>query len=101
MTCREQAERIASQRGVALESGGGFASLWPLVEHVGDEGAVFIIKLDGERDASAEPRYTLLLSGEHVGRLIRRDTSELEEGIAEMICEYASRCWGITMLGEF
>lgn len=99
MDNREQANRIAALRGVALPLGqSGFSSLWPLVEMMGDEGSVFIIKLDGERDGSNDDRYTLLLSGEHLGRQIRRDVKDLEDGLSQMICEYASRCWGIPLL---
>lgn len=98
MNSREQANRIAALKSVTLPKHEGFTSLWPLVEKIGDEGGVFIVKLDGERDGSNDDRYTLLLSGKSVGRQIRRDVTDLEDGIAQVICEYASRCWNIPFL---
>lgn len=98
MNTREQANRIAALKGVVLPEHEGFTSLWPLLEKIGDEGGVVIIKLDGERDGSNDDRYTLLLSGKHVGRQIRRDVADLEDGVSQLICEYASRCWDIPFL---
>ncbi|MFE6796498.1 hypothetical protein [Paenibacillus chitinolyticus] len=72
---------------------GGVDYFLPFFEKMKSDSSVLIIKLDGERK---ENMYTVLVSGTLLGDegSIRVDTSNLTEGVAYVIIEYAKRVWG-------
>jgi len=84
--------------GVEIPAGwSGCDPVWPLVERTRAEGAVFLLKLDGERtEPDDNGPYTVMVSG---GLLkeddwIRGDFHSLEAGLASVLLGYAERCWG-------
>jgi hypothetical protein len=60
-------------------------------------GAIVIIKLDGERSGPEDAGpYTLVISGAPLGgTTVRLDCAVLEEGLEQVICEYARRVWSL------
>lgn len=73
----------------------GCDSVWPLLERMREEGAVVLVKLDGERTQPGDNGpYTVLASGKPLGGdFIRIDAASLEDGLAHVILEYARKCW--------
>ena len=73
----------------------GVDAVLPLLDRMREDGAVVIIKLDGERAGRKNSgQYTMLVSGKPLnGDLVRADTVTLEEGLARVIVEYARKCW--------
>lgn len=77
------------------------ASVWPLLEQVREDGAVLLLKLDGER--SQNP-YTVVLSG---GRLppendvLRIDSSSMERAVAFALGNYGLHAWNLSQLENF
>ncbi|WP_103998209.1 hypothetical protein [Paenibacillus sp. UNC499MF] len=71
---------------------GGIDYFLSLFEKIKSDSSMIIIKLDGERE---ENTYTVLVSGSLLGseESIRIDTSNLLEGAAYIILEYAKRVW--------
>ncbi|MFT3775586.1 MAG: hypothetical protein QM820_60330 [Minicystis sp.] len=90
--------RVAERAGVAPipESWAGIDVLLPLFEKMKDEGAVVVIKLDGQRvNPGDNGPYTVVVSGGRLGGdFARLDADSLEEAAAKVIIEYASRGWG-------
>lgn len=63
----------------------------PLLERIQRDGASFFIKLDGEREESV---YTMMIEGGPLKDVfIRHDTDDIEEGINQVISEYANQMW--------
>ncbi len=62
----------------------------PLIERMREEGAVIIIKFDGERTAPGDNGpYTFVAAGGSLGdQTIRIDTASIETGLAHIICGY-------------
>lgn len=75
----------------------GVDAVWSLLEKMRGEGAIVIVKLDGERRAPDDTGpYTVLASGAPLGGdAIRIDARTIEEALIYLICRYASRVWGI------
>ncbi len=77
------------------------ASVWPLLEQVREDGAVLLLKLDGQR--SRNP-CTAVLSG---GRLppendvIHVDSSSMERAVAFVLGNYGLRAWNLSQLENF
>ncbi len=73
----------------------GCDAVWEVVEAMAAEGAIVLIKIDGQRQGPGDSgRYTILVSGGPLGEdFFRRDTPVLEDGIALAIVYYAERCW--------
>jgi hypothetical protein len=71
----------------------GCDAVWPALEAMADEGAVVVVKLDGERTGRSG-RYSVVVSGGRLGEdYFRQDTAVLEDGLARAILHYAERCW--------
>ena len=74
----------------------GCDPVWGALERMRDDGAVVLVKLDGERAGEGDNGpYTVAISG---GRLeaddfFRIDTFVLEEALAHGIIHYARKCW--------
>ena len=67
----------------------------PFLKKIQMEGAVIVIKFDGERKEDEDPVfYTIIISG---SRLIsgpcRVDSRTLEEGLTQIIIDYAKKYW--------
>lgn len=73
----------------------GCDAVWSAFETMAKEGAVVLIKIDGERKQPGDNgRYTVLVSGGPLGDdYFRKDTHTLEEGLSEAILYYAGKCW--------
>lgn len=68
-------------------------SVWPILERMRSEGAVVVVKLDGER---TQKPYTVLVSGEGLqGDWIRRDSDSLNTALSGVVIEYAERVWSL------
>ena len=66
----------------------------PLLERMRADGAVVLVKLDGERVGADAELYTVLVSGPPLhGDFIRADSASLEHALARVIVAYARRCW--------
>jgi hypothetical protein len=74
----------------------GVDPMLPLLERIRQEGAVVVIKLDGERRATDDNGpYTVIVSGAPLaGSYLRAEMHSLEESLAKVVFEYAVRCWG-------
>lgn len=71
----------------------GVDPVWPILERMGNEGAVVVIKIDGQR-ISENGKYTVVLSGGPLkDDFFHYDTATLEEGIAKAILFYAKLIW--------
>jgi len=62
-----------------------------------EEGAVVVMKLDGERHAPDDNGpYTVVVSGSPLdGSYLRAEMNSLEEALGKVVFEYAVRCWGV------
>ncbi|KYF65035.1 hypothetical protein BE15_28870 [Sorangium cellulosum] len=67
----------------------------PILERMRRDGAMVLLKIDGGRGLSDNGPYTILASGGPLkGDFIRVDVSSIEDGIAQVVVEYARKCWG-------
>lgn len=91
---------IAAHLGIDVPRGwSGVDAVWPLLEKMRAEGAIVLIKLDGERTGPGDNGpYTALASGGPVGReTIRTDAASVREALGYVICHYAAAVWGIPL----
>jgi hypothetical protein len=74
----------------------GLDVVLPLLERMRAEGAVVLVKLDGERTGPDDNGpYTVAAIGQRMaGDPLRYDTHSLELGLARVISGYARRFWG-------
>jgi hypothetical protein len=80
------------------EDWSGVDPVLPLLERMREEGAVVMVKWDGERTAPGNTGgpYTVLVSGARLaGEYLRADTHSLEEALARVLFEYAVRYWEV------
>lgn len=68
----------------------GCDPVWPLLERMRSEGAVVLIKIDGQRRTGA---YTAVATGPGLESSVRADASVLEEALADLIVRYAQLHW--------
>src|SRR5687768_9120501 len=73
----------------------GCDPVWALFEEMAKEGAVVVVKIDGQRTSEDDTgKYTVLVSGGPLGEdFFRADTHVLEEGLARAILHFAQKCW--------
>ena len=93
---RDQVSDVAICLGLPAlpEDWTGCDAVWPLLERMREEGAVVLVKLDGERGPGDNGAYTVLASGGGLdGDFVRIDSAVLEEGLATVILGYAEKCW--------
>ena len=87
----------AKRLGLPLVPGdwSGCDPVWPILEQMALEGAVVVVKIDGQRTSEDDNgRYTVVVSGGPLeDDFFHTDTATLEEGIAKAILFYAERCW--------
>lgn len=88
---------LASQVGVQLQPPiSGVDAFMPLIEKMRADGAVTVLKVDGERKGDeVNGPYTAIVSGQVLeGEFFRVDASSIEDALAYVIVNYAERCWG-------
>jgi hypothetical protein len=75
----------------------GVDAVWPILEKMRGEGAIVLLKLDGERTGPGDTGpYTALASGRPLGAdPIRTDAHSVEEALTFVIVRYAEQVWGI------
>ena len=75
----------------------GVDAVWALLERMKRDGAVVLIKLDGQRTkADDTSQYTVVVSGPPLGeRLIRTDATTIEEALCHAIGNYAESVWEV------
>ena len=100
-TLRTHVASVAERLGFAFpgENWSGVDAVWPLLERMREEGAVVLVKLDGERTRPSDAGpYTALASGGPLEDApLRTDARAVEEALAYVICHYAEKCWGIPL----
>ena len=89
---------IAHHLGLApvADDWAGVDAVMPLLDRMRADGAVVLIKLDGERRSPGDAGpFTLAILGKAMGDdPLRRDVHSLEDGLSDVILEYAQRFWG-------
>ena len=78
----------------------GVDFLLPIIEKIKEDGAIFIIKFDGERsNINDNGAYSVLIFGKPLGDLsINTDAETLDEGLTFVICKYAQTVWNIHLI---
>lgn len=62
-----------------------------LIAKIQEEGATFLLKIDGERESNY---FTLMISGGRLGNdYLKQETSDLEAGLTNLVSEYAALFW--------
>lgn len=80
-----------------IDERSGIDALLPYLELMRGEGAVVVLKLDGQRGPADSPPYTAVVSGGKLGEdFFRTDASTLVEAAAYVIVNYARTCWGFS-----
>lgn len=76
----------------------GVDEIMPLIEMIRKDGAVFIVKIDGERDPVEDSGpYSVMAFGKPVGDMpINVDAYNLDDGLAYVIVKYAESVWGLS-----
>ncbi|WP_027708442.1 hypothetical protein [Zooshikella ganghwensis] len=93
--------KIASNLGISCidDNWTGIDSILPLIEKIREDGAIFIIKFDGERnDPSDNGKYSFLIFGRPLNDInIKTDANTLDEGLIYVIGKYADTVWDIEL----
>jgi hypothetical protein len=89
--------RIASQKfGVPIpDSWTGIDPVLPLLERMREDGAVVLVKWDGDRRvAQGESPYTAVVQGTPLGDdFFRTDAATLEAALCHIIGHYSEHVW--------
>lgn len=74
----------------------GIDPVIPLLERIRREGAIVIIKFDGQRrDEADNGPYTAMISSRRLrDETLRIDAHSIEDAVAQVIAGYARECWG-------
>jgi hypothetical protein len=93
-------QRIADALGMpGLQSGvSGFDRLLPFLERMREDGAVVVLKFDGQRTGHDDTgAYTAIVSSPSIaqGGFIRIDAETIEEAAVHIIERYASEVWHV------
>lgn len=74
----------------------GVDAFTPLIERAFAEGAVILVKWDGQRTTDARPLpYTAVISGPPLGTdCLRADAASLESALARVLVRYGEARWG-------
>ena len=75
----------------------GVDAVWALLERMKSDGAVVLIKIDGQRTKPDDTgQYTVVASGPPLGeKLIRTDAATIEEALCYVIGSYAEHVWEV------
>jgi hypothetical protein len=73
----------------------GLDAVLPLLERMRNDGAIVLVKWDGERRPEAgELPYTAVVQGGPLGdQPYRTDATSLEEALCAIVGDYAERVW--------
>ncbi|WP_158626636.1 hypothetical protein [Corallococcus interemptor] len=73
----------------------GIDPVLSILERIREDGAVVVIKLDGERKSPGDsgPYSVSVLGAPLAGESIRADTQSLEDSLTRVILGYADRFW--------
>lgn len=84
---------IAAQLGLEMPDEWTLDDVWPLLDRAREEGAVILLKLDGER---SRKWYTVVMSGGGLERedVLHTDSPTMELAIATVLGNYAVKVWG-------
>ena len=90
-------ERIATELGVSFDStSSGLDQFLPIIEKIRLEGAVVLLKWDGEREVGNNRPYTALVSGNVLqGDFFRTDAESMKEALTYIIANYARQKWNV------
>ncbi len=98
MSDADQISLIAAQCDfpVVRSKWSGIDPVLPMLERMRRDGAVVVVKLDGERTMLDDTGpYTVVVTGAPLGSdFLRVDGRTIEEALAWVIVRYASRVWG-------
>ena len=80
----------------------GVDELMPILEKLRADGAIVMMKLDGEHAVgSDEGPYTALITGQVLrGEFFRSDQPTMEQALSEVIIAYAKSRWGFDPAGS-
>ena len=86
---------VAADRGVPAARWDGVDDFLPLLEQMREEGAVVVLKLDGQRTGPDDaPPYTVVVSRGGLGDdYVSVEAHSAPEALARATLEYAERAW--------
>jgi hypothetical protein len=86
---------LAARFGRPAEHGWTAPSdFWPLLERMREDGAVVVLKLDGQRTGDDAEPYTIVISGGPLGDdYVRSEREWLVDALGEAVVEYARAVW--------
>lgn len=86
---------VADRMGLPIGEWKGLDDFLPLLERMREDGAVVVVKLDGQRTAEDDaPPYTVVLSGGHLGNdYVTVGAVTLPEALARATLGYAAQAW--------
>lgn len=85
----EALPKVASQLGTALPRQDHVEDFWPLLERMRQEGAVVLLKLDGERSGPGARPYTTVVSGGALGaEHVRTDARTVGDALTFAVVSY-------------
>jgi len=91
-------QKLARELGMpAIHEAAGLDAVVPYLELMRVEGAVVLLKLDGERGPTDAGPYTGVVSRGKLGEeSFRIDTGSLFDAASYIVVSYARTCWGFT-----
>jgi hypothetical protein len=80
----------------------GVDELMPILERLRADGAIVMMKLDGEhRTGNDQGPYTALITGQVLaGEFFRSDQPTMEQALSEVVIAYAKSRWGFDPDGK-
>jgi hypothetical protein len=96
---RQSVTKLAESMGIISfqEELTGLDAFLPLLEKMRLEGAIILLKLDGERGKGDTGPYTALVSGKMLnGDFFRIDADSMENALAYVVVHYARHQWNFT-----
>jgi len=75
----------------------GLDAVWPMVDRIRMDGAVVVVKVDGQRNGvNDNGQYSVIISGGGLfGDYVTSEHQTLEESLAESIVKYARKAWAV------
>ena len=88
-------DEVAERFGLAVPSGWrGVDAVLPVLDAIRGDGAVVVLKMDGERGPEDGGQFTVLISGGPLTPgMVRFDGPNLEDCLRRVIEDYATRVW--------
>jgi hypothetical protein len=94
-TARRLSELAARVGHTPRRSWAGPEDFWPLLERMREEGAVVVVKLDGQRTGEDDTgAYTVVISGGPLGDdYVRAERDDIADALSEAVVEYGRAAW--------